>query len=80
MTRIPEAERLQADLRRAHLRANWWVVNQSFREIETKNPLLRARAAQEAAWIDEVDRTSGGHEVLVPWKAEQMKGSALLSL
>ena len=58
----------------------WWVVNQSFREIETKNPLLRARAAQEAAWIDEVDRTSGGHEVLVPWKAEQMKGSALLSL
>lgn len=79
-TPVYEAERLQADLRRAHLRAKWWVVNQSFREIETKNPLLRARAAQEAAWIDEVDRTSGGHEVLVPWKAEQMKGSALLSL
>ena len=79
-TPVYEAERLQEDLRRARLRVRWWVVNQSFRGLETKNPLLRARAAQEAAWIDEVNRTSGGHEVLVPWKAEQMKGSALLSL
>ena len=79
-TPVYEAERLQEDLRRARLRVRWWVVNQSFRGLETKNPLLRARAAQEAAWIDEVDRTSGGHEVLVPWKTEQMKGEALLSL
>ena len=79
-TPVCEAERLRKDLQRAQLQVRWWVVNRSFLGLETKNPLLRARAAQEAAWIDEVSRTASGREVLIPWKAESLKGAALLSL
>lgn len=77
---VYEAERLREDLQRAQLQVRWWVVNRSFLGLETKNPLLRARAAQEAAWIDEVNRKASGREVLIPWKAESLKGAALLSL
>ena len=79
-TPVYEAERLREDLQRAQLQVRWWVVNRSFLGLETKNPLLRARAAQEAAWIDEVNRKASGREVLIPWKAELLKGAALLSL
>lgn len=79
-TPVYEAERLREDLQRAQLQVRWWVVNRSFLGLETKNPLLRARAAQEAAWIDEVNRKADGREVLIPWKAESLKGTALLSL
>lgn len=79
-TPVYEAERLREDLQRAQLQVKWWVVNRSFLGLETKNPLLRARAAQEAAWIDEVNRKASGREVLIPWKAESLKGAALLSL
>ena len=79
-TPVYEAERLREDLQRAQLQVRWWVVNRSFLGLETKNPLLRARAAQEAAWIDEVNRKASGWEVLIPWKAESLKGAALLSL
>lgn len=79
-TLVYEAERLREDLQRAQLQVRWWVVNHSFLGLETKNPLLRARAAQEAAWIDEVNRKASGREVLIPWKAESLKGAALLSL
>ena len=79
-TPVYEAERLREDLQRAQLQVRWWVVNHSFLGLETKNPLLRARAAQEAAWIDEVNRKASGREVLIPWKAESLKGAALLSL
>lgn len=79
-TPVYEAERLREDLQRAQLQVRWWVVNRSFLGLETKNPLLRARAAQEAAWIDEVNRKASGREVIIPWKAESLKGAALLSL
>ena len=79
-TPVYEAERLREDLQRAQLQVRWWVVNRSFLGLETKNPLLRARAAQEAAWIDEVNRKASGREVLIPWKAKSLKGAALLSL
>lgn len=79
-TPVYEAERLREDLQRAQLQVRWWVVNRSFLGLETKNPLLRARAAQEAAWIDEVNRKASGREVLIPWKEESLKGAALLSL
>ena len=79
-TPVYEAERLRENLQRAQLQVRWWVVNRSFLGLETKNPLLRARAAQEAAWIDEVNRKASGREVLIPWKAESLKGAALLSL
>lgn len=73
-TPVYEAERLREDLQRAQLQVRWWLG------LETKNPLLRARAAQEAVWINEMNRKASGREVLIPWKAESLKGAALLSL
>ena len=79
-TPVYEAERLEDDLKRAQIGVKWWVVNQSFNGLDTTNPSLRAKAAHEAAWINRVDRRSGGHEALIPWKTGTLKGEALTTL
>lgn len=79
-TPVYEAERLEDDLKRAQISVKWWVVNQSFNGLDTSNPSLRAKAAHEAAWINRVDRRSGGHEALIPWKTGTLKGEALTTL
>ena len=79
-TPVYEAERLEDDLKRAQIGVKWWVVNQSFNGLDTSNSSLRAKAAHEAAWINRVDRRSGGHEALIPWKTGTLKGEALTTL
>ena len=44
-TPIYEALRLEDDLKRAQIAANWWVINQSFYQAETTNILLKAKAS-----------------------------------
>lgn len=79
-TPVYEAERLEDDLVRAQIHVKWWVVNQSFNGLQTTDPALRAKAAHEAGWINRVDRHSGGHEALIPWKTGTLKGEALTTL
>lgn len=79
-TPVYEALRLEDDLRRAHITANWWVINQSFYQAETSNPLLKAKAGNEAEWINRIDRHTGGRFALVAWSADQIKGDKLLEL
>lgn len=79
-TPVYEAERLEDDLKRAQIGVKWWVVNQSFNGLDTSNSSLRAKAAHEAAWINRVDRHSGGHEALIPWKTGTLKGNTLTTL
>uniref|UniRef100_B8DIN3 arsenite-transporting ATPase n=1 Tax=Nitratidesulfovibrio vulgaris (strain DSM 19637 / Miyazaki F) TaxID=883 RepID=B8DIN3_NITV9 len=66
-TPVFEAERLQADLRRAGIHTQWWVVNQCFSLLETDSPILRHRAAAEAGWINKVNALSAGHTATIPW-------------
>ncbi|WP_317846362.1 arsenical pump-driving ATPase [Nitratidesulfovibrio sp. SRB-5] len=66
-TPVFEAERLQADLRRAGIHTQWWVVNQCFSLLETDSPILRHRAAAEAGWINRVNALSAGHTATIPW-------------
>ena len=79
-TPIYEALRLEDDLKRARIAANWWVVNQSFYQAETTNSLLRAKASNEVEWINRIDEHTKGNFALVAWNAGQIKGEKLLDL
>jgi len=66
-TPLHEAARLQEDLRRAGIEPFAWVVNQSFAASGTQDPLLRTKAAQEAAIIQEVGALTT-RRVVLPWR------------
>ena len=67
-TPVWEAERLQADLKRAGIHNKWWVVNACLSMVNTVNPFLRSKAQGEIAWIDKVRGLSGENTALVEWK------------
>ncbi|HEY5489744.1 MAG TPA: arsenical pump-driving ATPase [Gemmatimonadaceae bacterium] len=67
-TPVHEAERLQADLRRAGIEPYGWVVNASLAASGTAHPLLSQRAALERPWIARV-RALSGRVWLIPWHA-----------
>lgn len=68
-TPVFEAQRLEADLRRAELDNKWWVVNASLSAADTSDPFLKARAAGEEKWINRIAKDTNGHYVVEPWKA-----------
>jgi arsenite/tail-anchored protein-transporting ATPase len=67
-TPVQEAERLQADLRRAGIEPYGWVINASLAAAETTHPTLRARADAELAHIDRVQKSSALRTWLVGWQ------------
>ena len=79
-TPVYEALRLEDDLNRAQIAANWWVINQSFYHTGTSNSLLKAKASNEVEWINRIDRHTDGKFVLIGWSPDQMKGEKLLEL
>lgn len=79
-TPIYEALRLEDDLKRAQIAANWWVINQSFYQAETTNILLKAKASNEVEWINHIDERTNGKFALIAWSAAQIKGDKLLEL
>ena len=66
-TPVHEAERLDADLRRADIHPFAWIVNQSLAACATRDPVLAARAAHELPFVEEVRRHSG-RVVVLPWR------------
>lgn len=79
-TPIYEALRLEDDLKRAQIAANWWVINQSFYQAETTNILLKAKASNEVEWMNRIDEHINGKFALIAWSAAQIKGDKLLEL
>lgn len=79
-TPVYEALRLEDDLKRAQIAANWWVINQSFYHAGTTNTLLKAKASNEAEWINHVDQHTNGKFALIAWNSDQIKGEKLLEL
>lgn len=67
-TPVFEAERLQADLRRAGINNKWWIVNSCLALTHTKNPFLQAKAKSELGWIIKVKQLSNSNVALVEWK------------
>ena len=77
-TPVHEAERLQADLRRAGIEPYGWVINASLAASETTHPTLGARAAAELAHIEHVRHASAGGTWLVGWQPEAPVGAPAL--
>jgi arsenite-transporting ATPase len=77
-TPVHEAERLQADLRRAGIEPFAWVVNQSLLASGTRDPVLQQRGAYEAPLIAHVRNESAQRSALVAWRREVPVGEAAL--
>jgi arsenite-transporting ATPase len=75
-TPVHEAARLQSDLARAEIHPFAWVINQALSPVETADPVLRSRRADERAYIDEVTERLAKRVALVPWLAEPPVGTA----
>jgi arsenite-transporting ATPase len=73
-TPVHEAAALQDDLRRAQIEPFAWVINQSFAESGSRDPLLVARGRDEAPYIREVFEKLSKRTALVPWVAEEPVG------
>ena len=69
-TPVLEAERLQADLRRAGIEPFGWVVNQVLGISGTRHPVLAGRAAQEAVHVERVIHELARRTWLVPWRPD----------
>jgi arsenite-transporting ATPase len=77
-TPVHEAAALQTDLRRAQIEPFAWVINQSFAESGSRDPLLVARGASELPFIREVTGQLSQRTAIVPWVAEEPVGPAKL--
>lgn len=79
-TPVYEALRLEDDLIRANIATKWWVINQSFYKLNTSNPILAAKAANEVSWLNKIDTHAKGHFAVIAWSADDIKNEKLLSL
>ena len=77
-TPVSEAERLQADLRRAGIQPAGWIVNASLANSGSTHPTLRARAQAERRHIDRVRRLAGDAVWLVGWQPHAPVGADAL--
>jgi arsenite/tail-anchored protein-transporting ATPase len=78
-TPVHEAARLQSDLDRAEIHPFAWVINQALTPVETADPVLQSRQANERGYIDEVVEKHSKRVALVPWMTKLPTGSAGLS-
>lgn len=79
-TPVYEAQRLEEDLQRAGINNKWWVVNSSLYASDTENKVLKAKAASEKVWINEVDQHANGNIAVVPWFPQELKDDKLLNM
>jgi arsenite-transporting ATPase len=73
-TPVLEAAELQEDLRRAGITPWAWIINNSIAAAAPDSPFLRARAANELAEIDQVQRRYADRLALVPLLAAEPVG------
>ncbi|HEX9165652.1 MAG TPA: arsenical pump-driving ATPase [Gemmatimonadales bacterium] len=77
-TPVLEAAQLQADLRRAGIEPWAWVINQSLAVTDTASPVLRQRAAAEAAEISTIASQHAVRIAVLPLAAEEPIGAERL--
>lgn len=73
-TPVHEAARLQEDLRRAQIEPYAWIINQTFTDCASRDPLLLLRAKGEAPFIQKVAENYSRRVVMVPWVSEEPVG------
>ena len=72
-----ESMRLEEDLKRAGIYSKWWIINSSIYKTGSTNKTLEAKANSELEWINKVDKRTDGNFTIIPWTADQIKGSSL---
>lgn len=77
-TPVHEAERLQADLRRAGIEPYAWVINQSLLASDTRDPVLLQRSHCEVPYIEHVVHESAHRCALIAWQSEPPVGARAL--
>jgi arsenite-transporting ATPase len=77
-TPVDEAERLQADLRRAGIEPYGWLVNATLSHTDTDHPTLRARVAGEYPYLARVAQLSPTRTWSVAWQREEPTGTSAL--
>ena len=77
-TPVHEADRLQADLRRAGIEPFGWIINASLATSGTTHPTLRARAAAELTHIARARELSSRASWLVSWHTDAPVGADAL--
>lgn len=70
-TPVQEASTLEQDLARAGIRPFAWVVNQCLELTPTRDPLLRAKAARETAWLARV-LEQAARSYALPWREDHL--------
>lgn len=75
-----EAKRLQEDLNRAEINVNWWVVNNSIINIETKHKMLQAKALHERKWAHVIKEHAQNRMCLIDWQMGTVSFDKLLKL
>jgi arsenite/tail-anchored protein-transporting ATPase len=78
-TPVLEAERLQADLRRAAIEPWGWIMNQTYHLSGTSHPTLLARSEFERAELERVQHELAERMWVVPWQAETPAGERELA-
>jgi arsenite-transporting ATPase len=73
-TPVHEAARLQDDLLRAGIKPFAWVINQSFSQSASRDPVLVERGLRESPFIAEVRDRLASRVALVSWKLETPAG------
>ena len=73
-TPVLEASALQDDLRRARIEPFAWIINGSLSAANPRDPILRARAAAEAAQITQVKGQLARRVALIPFQPEEPVG------
>jgi len=77
-TPVLEAQRLQADLRRAGIEPYGWLINASLLGTGTSHPTLRIRAAAERPHLARVQDLSPARAWSVAWQPHAPIGAAAL--
>ena len=77
-TPIHEAQRLQADLRRAGIEPHAWLVNSTLTGTPTEHPTLRARAWAEIAHLRRIQELSDSRTYSIAWQPHPPIGAAAL--
>ncbi len=73
-TPVHEAQKLQEDLRRAEIEPFAWIMNRSFINTGTDDPILLQRANAERKMVQEVQSDIAKQVFLVPWQVEELIG------
>ena len=77
-TPIQEAERLQADLRRAGIEPHGWLINATLTATRTEHPTLHARAKAEISHFQRIEQLSEHRTFSVAWQLQPPIGTSAL--